>query len=74
MAWSWWRMKTIRERLLRKIEKLDGDIRAHVAAVPRDRRCAAWHESLDALLKKRGELMAQRDLGFMITDRRKVRG
>lgn len=67
-------MRTVREKLQARIEELDGWLRMHVDAVDPADRDAAWYETTDAVLAKRSALMAQRDIGFMITDRRKVRG
>lgn len=74
MGWRWWRVRTVRERLQRRIEEVDSWLRLHASAVAPPDRGQAWHDVADELLKRRGALMVQRDLGFMITDRRRVRG
>ncbi|NUT90808.1 MAG: hypothetical protein HOY78_02145 [Saccharothrix sp.] len=44
-----------------------------LARVHPDLRDEAWHAAVDALLVERSALTAERDRGFRVTDRRKVR-
>jgi hypothetical protein len=46
---------------------------AGLARVHPDLRDEAWHTAVDALLVERSALAAERDRGFRVTDRRKVR-
>lgn len=45
-----------------------------LARVPVGARDEGWQGEVDALLARRSVLMADRDRGFRIRDRRKVRG
>ncbi len=74
MAWRWWPVRTVRERLRARIDELDACARVHMAAVPHGERDDHWRAEMDKMLSERSALMTQRDLGFMITDRRRVRG
>jgi hypothetical protein len=64
----------VRERLQARIDELDQWLTEHACAVAPADRDQAWHDAMDEALKRRSVLMTQRDLGFMITDRRRVRG
>lgn len=67
-------MRTVRERLQARIDALDRILRVHARAVDPADRDERWHATVDEVLAKRSALMAQRDMGFMVTDRRRVRG
>jgi len=68
-------LRTVREKLQARIEELDARLRRMVEQVPAEYRGdTEFQKRLNELLAKRSALMLQRDLGFMITDRRKVRG
>jgi len=73
MSWRWWPVRTVREKLRARIDRVDEQLRECVA-VPAPRRDTAWHALVDELLKKRSALSEQQRLGFLITDRRRVRG
>lgn len=67
-------MRTVREKLRDEIQELDEFLARMVEQVlPEHRSEPAFQEQLDALLARRSSLMTQRDMGFRITDRRRVR-
>lgn len=70
----WWPVRTVGERLQRRIDEVDAWIRAHAEAAAPGDRDEHWHATVNELLGKRASLVQQQKLGFMITDRRKVRG
>lgn len=74
MLWRWWPVRTVREQLQRRIDEVDTWIRVHAQAAEPGDRDERWHEAVNELLVKRDALVQQQKLGFMITDRRKVRG
>lgn len=74
MTWKWWPVKSVREKLQAQIDEVDAWLRVYARAVDPADRDQSWRDTVDAALGRRSALVAQRDLGFMITDRRRVRG
>lgn len=54
------------------LAKADRALRG-LSLVPRGARDEAWRSSVDGWLRERFALMAERDRGFRVSDRRKVR-
>jgi hypothetical protein len=73
MGWRWRLVKSVREKLRDQLAEVNRRL-VRAAEVPPVWRGDAWHAEVDALLSRREALVVQVELGFMITDNRKVRG
>lgn len=67
-------MRTVQGKLQAQIDQLDQILWLHARTVHPLDRDALWHETANEALERRSSLRAQQDAGFMITDKRKVRG